>query len=116
MDEDLARWALVKAAEADMSLSRVIAEVLGAKRLETRTLDPDYRAAMESYLSRPAYLTSNGPLPGREERHSDRSRRLDRDDYLTAMNSYLARPAVDAGQPGQRLPKREELCDRPNIR
>jgi predicted CopG family antitoxin len=37
-------------------------------------------------------------------------------DYQRAMESFLSKPAYQLGEPGEPLPKREELYDRPRIR
>jgi hypothetical protein len=50
VDEEVARWARIRAAERDMSLSRLVGEWLREKMLE----DQSYEAAMRDYLARPA--------------------------------------------------------------
>jgi len=50
LDEETARWARVRAAERDSSLSRLVGEMLRGKMLE----EQEYRAAMQDYLARPA--------------------------------------------------------------
>ncbi len=50
LDEDVARWARIQAAERDTSLSRLVGEVLREKMLE----EQNYEAAMREYLARPA--------------------------------------------------------------
>jgi len=51
MDDAMARWARIAAAEQDLSLSRFIATVLRREMERAR----DYDAAMEAYLSEPGY-------------------------------------------------------------
>jgi predicted CopG family antitoxin len=40
----------------------------------------------------------------------------DRIEYQRAMERYLSKPAFQLGEPGESLPKREELYDRPRLR
>jgi hypothetical protein len=49
LDEDVARWARIQAAERDTSLSRLVGELLREKMLEVQS----YEAAMREYLARP---------------------------------------------------------------
>ena len=57
LDEEVARWARIRAAERDTSVSRLVGELLREKMLE----DQSYEAAMREYLTRPARkLKSNG--------------------------------------------------------
>jgi hypothetical protein len=50
LDEDVARWARIRAAERDTSVSRLVGELLREKMRE----DHGYEAAMREYLARPA--------------------------------------------------------------
>jgi hypothetical protein len=50
LDEAVARWARIRAAERDTSVSRLVGELLREKMLE----DQGYEAAMREYLARPA--------------------------------------------------------------
>lgn len=50
LDEDVARWARIRAAERDTSVSRLVGELLREKMIE----DQSYEAAMREYLTRPA--------------------------------------------------------------
>lgn len=50
LDEDVARWARIRAAERDTSVSRLVGELLREKMLA----DQSYEAAMREYLARPA--------------------------------------------------------------
>jgi hypothetical protein len=63
LDEDTARWARVKAAEADKSMSRFIAELLERERRR----EDEYQQARERYLSGPLLSVPVGPMPPREE-------------------------------------------------
>ncbi len=66
LDEEVARWARVAAAEADMSLSRFLGELL-RREMEAREA---YEAAMRANLARPPVpLKGSGGYPPREERH-----------------------------------------------
>ena len=47
IEEDVARWARIRAAEEETSLSRRVGEMLREKMIEEKT----YQAAMEKYLS-----------------------------------------------------------------
>jgi plasmid stability protein len=50
LDEDVARWARIRAAERDTSVSRLVGELLREKMVEDQT----YANAMRQYLARPA--------------------------------------------------------------
>lgn len=64
MDEEVARWARVKAAEQDKSLSKFIADLLSRDMHKQRS----YEAAMESYLSdAPGSIRSSGKYAKRDE-------------------------------------------------
>ncbi len=64
LDEDLARWVRVWSAEHDLSVSRMIAEMLQAKRQD----QAEYQRAMGSYLSRSKKpISKKGPYPKRED-------------------------------------------------
>jgi hypothetical protein len=47
LDEEVARWARVQAAERDTSVSRLVGEMLRERMLEARS----YEGAMEAFLS-----------------------------------------------------------------
>jgi plasmid stability protein len=49
LDEDVARWARIRAAEQETSVSRLVGELLREKMVE----DQSYEAAMREYLARP---------------------------------------------------------------
>jgi hypothetical protein len=67
LDEEVARWARIRAAERDTSISRLVGEMLQEKMLEDRT----YQVAMQQYLSRrPKRLKRAGTrYPQRKELH-----------------------------------------------
>lgn len=66
VEEEVARWARIKAAERDLSLSRLVGEMLRDRMAEDRS----YEAAMRDYLSRrPAKLKRTGRYPSREALH-----------------------------------------------
>jgi hypothetical protein len=65
-DEETARWARVEAAHRDMSVSRLIGELLR----EHMRAQATYEEAMRRYLVRaPVKLKDAGRYPGREELH-----------------------------------------------
>ena len=64
LDEDVARWARIKAAEQDKSLSKFVAELLS----ENMQHEASYERAMRSYLSRaPRSISTSGKYPKRDE-------------------------------------------------
>jgi len=64
LEEEVARWARVLAAEQDKSLSKLLADLLRERMREERS----YRSAMRDYVSRPAVvLKRKGKYPRREE-------------------------------------------------
>ena len=65
MDEAVARWARIRAAERNTSVSRLVGELLQEKMRE----EEDYRLAMEQFLAqKPQVLRKAGTrLPKREE-------------------------------------------------
>jgi plasmid stability protein len=66
LDDDLARWARIRAAEEDKSLSRLIADMLR----EARRSDERYRDAAAEFASvSPAPLKEKGGYPSRESLH-----------------------------------------------
>lgn len=67
LEEDVARWARIHAAEQDTSVSRLVGELLREKMLGERK----YRAAMQHYLSQaPRELKMpDTKYPTREELH-----------------------------------------------
>lgn len=67
LDEDVARWARVRAPEADTSLSRLVGEMLREKMLD----EGSYQKSMRKYLAKsPRVLKKKGgTYPDREELH-----------------------------------------------
>ncbi|MCP4689956.1 MAG: hypothetical protein GY859_18030 [Desulfobacterales bacterium] len=67
IDEDVAQWARIHAAERYTSLSRMVGEMLKEKMLE----EERYHAAMRQYLSRPPVMLNKpgSKYPSREELH-----------------------------------------------
>lgn len=69
LEETVARWARVRAAERNTSVSRMVGEMLQEAMRSERTYD----SAMRRYLaSLPTALSAAGDYPRREELH-DRS-------------------------------------------
>ena len=67
LDEEMARWARIRAAEKDTSVSRLVGKMLQEMMIQEQT----YRASMQQYLSqRPKKLKKSGAqYPRREELH-----------------------------------------------
>ncbi len=67
LDEEVARWARIRAAERNTSVSRLVGELLKEKMRQ----EEDYRLAMEQYLAQePQVLKKPGRrYPKREELH-----------------------------------------------
>lgn len=67
LDEEVALWARIRAAERDTSVSRIVGEMLREKMLSERS----YQDAMQQYLARqPKRLKRSGAkYPKREELH-----------------------------------------------
>lgn len=67
VDEEVARWARLRAAEQDTSVSRLVGEMLREKMVR----DLGYQTARERFFSvRPRTLRAAGqPLPTRGELH-----------------------------------------------
>jgi hypothetical protein len=65
LDEEVARWARIRAAERDTSVSRLVGEMLREKMVEEQA----YQVAKQQYLSRPPQkLKKRGAkYPRREE-------------------------------------------------
>lgn len=72
LDDETARWARVEAAQRDMSVSRLIRELLRDHMRRRQT----YERAMRRYLSRqPVPLSRGDSYPSREELHDRASLR-----------------------------------------
>lgn len=69
LEEDVARWARLEAARQDTSVSRLLGGILKQRMMEA----DHYEKARKRYLSRPAFLNSDGNYLSREEVH-DRDR------------------------------------------
>ncbi len=66
LDEELARWVRIRAAEMDKSVSRLVAELLKDHMLE----EQGFRASMQQFLSsEPGPLKKSGKYPAREDLH-----------------------------------------------
>ncbi len=67
LDEEVARWARIRAAEEDTSLSRLVGELLREKMLD----ESDYQTSMQYYLAQsPRVLKKKGDAyPAREVLH-----------------------------------------------
>lgn len=67
LDEQVARWARVRAAERNTSVSRLVGELLQEKMRE----EEDYRLAMEQFLAQQPQVLRKPmiSLPKREELH-----------------------------------------------
>jgi hypothetical protein len=67
LEEEVARWARIRAAEEDTSLSRLVGEMLREKMRD----ESNYQAAMQNYLAQsPRMLKKKGDkYPDREELH-----------------------------------------------
>ena len=70
VEDDVARWARVRAAEKNTSVSRLVGEMLK----ERMAGEDDYERAMKAFLAiKPRRLSKDGKLPRREELY-DRGR------------------------------------------
>ena len=67
LDEEVARWARIRAAKEDTSLSRLVGELLREKMLD----ENNYQTAMQNYLGRsPSVLKETADkYPQREDLH-----------------------------------------------
>jgi len=67
LDEEVARWARIKAAEQDTSVSRLVGEMLWGEMMNEQS----YHSSMQRYLLRkPRRLSKPGTrYPSREEIH-----------------------------------------------
>ena len=70
LEEEVARWARIRAAEHDTSVSRFVGELLRDRMVEERT----YEAAMRDYLAQPPRkLRQTGRRYPRREKLHDRT-------------------------------------------
>ena len=65
VDEDVAKWAKVYAAQQDTSLSRLVGEMLR----ERMRRESGYAEAMAEYLAEEGVPLGGAPYPSREELH-----------------------------------------------
>ena len=65
LEEEVARWARIRAAELDKSLSRLVGEMLK----EQMVAEKGYDTARRRYLSRKATPISTGTYPRRDDLH-----------------------------------------------
>ena len=66
LEEEVARWARIWAAEHDTSVSRLVGDLLKERMLA----EAGYAAAMKQYLAqRPRPLKTKGRYPARDELH-----------------------------------------------
>lgn len=66
LQEDVARWARIEAAEKETSVSRLLGDILKERMLE----DDAYEKAMRRTLARKPFLKSDGRYLSRSETHS----------------------------------------------
>jgi hypothetical protein len=73
LDEEVARWARIMAAEQNTSVSRLVGELLRKKMIT----EQNYQIAMQQYLSRAPKLlkATEEKLPAREELYDRKSLR-----------------------------------------
>ena len=65
LEKEVARWARVEAARRDMSVSRLLGEILKQRMSE----EEQYEAAMKRALDRKPFIKGKGPYLSREEVH-----------------------------------------------
>jgi len=66
VEEDVARWARIKAAEEDTSVAQLVGDMLRRHMLE----DASYARAMKDHLAqKPTRFRKNGRYPSRDEMH-----------------------------------------------
>jgi len=67
LDEEVAHWAMIRAAQRHTNVSRLVGEMLREKMLEEQS----YRTVMQEYLSRPPKKLKRPGVryPRREELH-----------------------------------------------
>lgn len=67
VDEDVARWARVKAAEEDTSVAQLVGDMLRQRMLE----EDGYAEAMrEHFMQQPVRMRESGRYPSRDEMHA----------------------------------------------
>ncbi len=65
LEEDVARWARIEAAQKEMSVSRLLGEMLKERMVE----NDDYEKAMRRALARKPFLKTDGKYLSRQEAH-----------------------------------------------
>ena len=65
LDEEVARWARIEAAQKETSVSRLLGEILRERMLRNDA----YQKAMRRALARKPFLKSEGRYLSREEAH-----------------------------------------------
>jgi hypothetical protein len=65
LEENVARWARLEAARREMSVSRLLGQILKERMLQKN----EYERAMRRALAREAFLTTDGRYLSREEVH-----------------------------------------------
>ncbi len=65
LEESIARWARIEAAQRDTSISRLLAGILKERMLQ----EDAYQGAMRRALARKPFLKTNGRYLSREEVH-----------------------------------------------
>ena len=65
MEEDVAKWARMEAARRDMSVSRLMSEIV----MQAMSHGDDYEQAKQGFLAEMPLLKTDGKYPSREEAH-----------------------------------------------
>jgi hypothetical protein len=65
LEEDVARWARLEAARSDLSVSRLLGDILRERMLQ----EDGYERAMKRALARKPFLKSDGRYLSRDEAH-----------------------------------------------
>lgn len=66
VDDDVARWARIRAAELDTSVARLVGEMLRERMLEEDAYSESMR---EHFMQQPTRLRDSGGYPTRDEMH-----------------------------------------------
>ena len=97
LDEDTLRWARIRAAEQDTSVSRLVAELLEQERAK----NDEYADAMNRYFAATPILELGD----------------DDAEYWAAKEAFFAIPPWQVrDDPSKPYPAREEIYDRPVLR
>jgi len=65
LEEDAARWTRMKAAKEDISVSRLLGQMIEERMVQ----QDEYAKAMKRALGRKPFLKTDGRYPSREEAH-----------------------------------------------